>query len=196
MDCQPSNLELSALQNLHIHYTTLREWNASLSLVGPGTRHQVVERHYGESLAGLQLISGETRTVVDLGSGAGFPGIVLAAARPDLQVTLIEPRQRKWAFLKTACRRASLSCNPLNARVGATLPEGLPDTIDLFTVRALRLSSPMLEAVCSRLASRSAILFWGGQELPELPAGLVEVESVAIPNSQHRRVTRVERADA
>ena len=71
----------------------------------------------------LGLVRGER--LLDLGSGAGFPGIVLAAARPDLEVTLLEARERKWAFLAAACRRAGLACRCLNARVSAN-PADLP----------------------------------------------------------------------
>jgi len=192
----PDTLEPATLQRLYIHYTTLRQWNSSVSLVGPGTRSEIVERHYGESLAGLALLPKDTRTVVDLGSGAGFPGIVLASARPDLQITLIEPRQRKWAFLKTVCRRASLSCHPLNARVGATLPEGFPASVDLLTVRALRLTPSMVSTLRRRLSNSGVLLLWGGRELPSLPDDFVETGSITLPNSTHRRIIRLELTDS
>ncbi len=186
----------STLQALYAHYTTLCQWNPSASLIGPGTRSEIVERHYGESLAGLALIPRATRTIVDLGSGAGFPGFVLAAARLDLRVTLVEPRQRKWAFLKTACRRASLSCRLLNARVGATLPEGFPESVDLVTVRALRLTSSMLRALRPRLSSRGVILLWGGMGLSTIPDDVVEVDSVRLPKSTQRRIIKLEFVDS
>jgi len=185
-------LDATTLQLLFNHYNTLRQWNKLVSLVGPGTCAEVVERHYGESLAGLAFLPETARVLADLGSGAGFPGFVLSAARPDLQVTLIEPQQRKWAFLKTACRQASLSCYPLNARVGADLPEGLPRSIDLVTVRALRLTSTMIRALRPRLATNGAILLWGGTHLPSLPEDLIETGSIPILTSKRRRIIRLE----
>ena len=65
------------------HYRFLLRWNRQTSLVGPGTIDEAVETHYGESLAALPLLGdAEGKTIVDIGSGAGFPGFVLAAARP------------------------------------------------------------------------------------------------------------------
>ena len=186
----------STLQILYAHYITLCQWNPSVSLIGPGTWTEIVERHYGESLAGLALLPRATRTIVDLGSGAGFPGFVLAAARPDLQVTLVEPRQRKWAFLKSACRRASLSCHPLNARVGATLPEGFPESVDLVTVRALRLTLSMIHALRPRLSSGGAILLWGGTDLSSISNHLVEVASIQISKSTQRRIIKLQFVDS
>ena len=83
------------LDRLLAHYQELRRWNPSLSLVGPAAAADVVERHYAEALSGLPLIPAGARVLVDVGSGAGFPGFVLAAARPELEVTLVEPRQRR-----------------------------------------------------------------------------------------------------
>lgn len=77
----PVPLSASVLQMLWSHYEELRRWNPGLSLVGPGTAVSVMTRHYGESLAGLALLDemGPCGGVlVDLGSGGGFPGFVLA----------------------------------------------------------------------------------------------------------------------
>ena len=101
-------LEEATLRALHTHYQELRRWNRRLSLIGPGQIGAVVERHYAESLCGLELIPDGRQSLLDLGSGAGFPGFVLAAARPDLEVFLVEARQRKWAFLEAVRRRAGL----------------------------------------------------------------------------------------
>src|SRR5947209_4043348 len=113
----PEPLAPAVTAALHAHYLELARWNRTLSLIGPGTAGEIVERHYGESLAALPLVP-EEGELVDLGSGAGFPGLVIAAARPRLAVTLVEARERKWAFLQAAARRAALPCRCLNARVG------------------------------------------------------------------------------
>jgi 16S rRNA (guanine527-N7)-methyltransferase len=167
-------LDSAAVERLHIYYRELRRWNRTLSLVGPSSAEDVIARHFGESLAALPLLPSSAATLVDVGSGAGFPGLVLAAARPDLRVTLVEPRQRKWAFLAAAARRAGLSCICLNARVESPLPPGLPDEIDLVTSRALSLAG-VLEPLADRVGPGGAILLWLGREgppaLPEFGAG-------------------------
>ncbi len=156
---------------LYRHYLELRRWNPRVSLVGPGTAGEVLHRHYGESLAGLDLIGPGDRRLVDVGSGAGFPGLVLAAARPALDVTLLEPRERKWLFLQTAVRKSGLSCRCLNARVGRTLPGTLPAGVDLVTCRALALWPEFFE-LFHRHSPRARFLVWHGEGRPELPPPL------------------------
>ena len=61
-----------ALDRLWLHYQELRRWNPTLSLVGPGTAGEIVERHYGEALAALPLLRPGPQVVIDAGSGAGM----------------------------------------------------------------------------------------------------------------------------
>ena len=187
---QSPSLGSETAANLYPHYLELQRWNPSLSLVGPGTAEEVVERHYGESLAALPLISAETRTLVDLGSGAGFPGLVLAAARPSMEVTLVEPRERKWAFLKTAVRHCGLSCRCLDVRVDRPLPRGFPRDIEVFTCRALALSPGHLEALLEA-SPRARFLFWCGAKPPDLPEGFRIDRVVKLAGSQRRRILEV-----
>ena len=185
-----SSFSSSSLEALYLHYSELRRWNPRLSLIGPGTASEAVERHYGESLAALPLIRSEDRSLLDIGSGAGFPGLVLAAARPDLQVILTEPRQRKWAFLKAAVRRCGLSCQCLDVRVGRPLPRGRPREIDIVTFRALVISPGLIEAL-ARGFPRVRCLFWSGAKLPQLPAGFQVSRELPLSGSDHRRILEV-----
>lgn len=184
----PEPLLESTVEALHLHYQELVRWNRVLSLVGPGTAGEVVARHYGEALAALPLVPEGARTAVDIGSGAGFPGLVLAAARPGLDMTLIEARERKWSFLSAASRRASLPCRCLNARVALPLPDGVPERLDLVTIRALRLAPPVLAALAGRLSPAGRVLMWVGDEDPLLPPGLERAGELRLAGSDKRRV--------
>lgn len=177
-----------AVRALHAHYQELCRWNPSLSLVGPAAAADVVERHYAESLHGVPLVPQEARTLVDIGSGAGFPGFVLAAALPRLDVVLVEPRERRWAFLESACRRAALPCRCLNARVDSPLPQGLPEQIDVVTFRALKLSPEALAALASRFTAASRVLLWAGESPPDLPVGLAAGRVRPLAGSRRRRI--------
>src|SRR5438132_9440850 len=95
---QPEPLSEAVVSALFAHYEELRRWAPRLALVGPGTAREVVARHFGESLAAVPHLPAAAGRLVDVGSGAGFPGLVLAAARPSWTVTLVEARERKWAF--------------------------------------------------------------------------------------------------
>ena len=119
---------------------------------------------------------------------------MLAAARPQWDVTLVEARQKKWAFLEAACRRAALSCRCLNARVEGRLPPGLPDRIDVVTTRALRLAPGALAALAERLSEGGRFLFWIGRELPPLPVGFTVAATAPLPGSIARRVVAVMRS--
>lgn len=167
----PEPLAEGVAERLHGHYLELCRWNTTLSLVGPGTVETILERHYGESLAALPWIP-ETGNLVDIGSGAGFPGLVLAVARPLLRVTLVESSERKWAFLNAACRRTSLPCQCVNARVATPLPAGIPPSIDAVTVRAVKVSPELFEPLLPRLALGGRLLLWCGGRAPQLPRGL------------------------
>lgn len=189
----PEPLDERAIDALHAHYRELSVWNQRLSLIGPGTVNEVLERHYGESLAALRLISREAGHGLDIGSGAGFPGLVLAAARPALRMTLIEAREKKWAFLVAAARKASLPCRCLNVRVSVPLPAGLPTSLDVVTARALKLDPDVLGALAERLGPGGRVLLWVGEENPPLPASLAPGRSMKIPGSQRRRILELRR---
>jgi 16S rRNA (guanine527-N7)-methyltransferase len=170
---------------MYAHYQELRRWNRRMALVGAGLVDRVVERMFGESLAALPLLGRLDESIVDVGSGAGFPGLVIAAARPDARVTLVEPRQKKWAFLRSAADRCALSCVCLNARVAAALPSCIPESIDRVTVRALRLEPEQIRSLASRLTPEGSFLIWASGEL-ELPSGFRESRAVSLGEGRGR----------
>lgn len=193
----PLPLSEAVLEALYLYYQELARWAPRLALVGPGTVDRFLERHFGESLAALPLLEDlRCGELLDIGSGAGFPGIVLAACRPELRVTLVEARQRKWAFLQAAARRASLPCQCLNARVESPLPTGVASRIDVVTVRALRLPTAVLELLAGRLGKGGRMLFWVGREDPDLPPGLSIRQSLALAGSERRRLVELRRTAA
>lgn len=187
-ELSPEPLSERSVEGLYSHYQELRRWNERLALIGPGTLSEVLTRHYGESLAALPLVPTGARLAVDAGSGAGFPGFILAAARAEMAMTFVEPREKKWSFLLAASRKAALPCTCLNARVANPLPEGLPERIDLFTVRALKLGREVLQAVAERLAPGGAILLWTGDASPELGRDLELGRMLKLPGSERRRI--------
>ena len=89
---------------LYGHYRLLERWRRVVNLAKFGDWREAVRRHYAESLfLARQLPEGRLR-ILDVGSGAGFPGIGIAAARTDCEVVLAEARHRKAAFLREATR--------------------------------------------------------------------------------------------
>ena len=117
---------------LAAYLAELDVWRRRTNLTGPFDSRELVS-HAMESVLGSQLISHGIR-VIDIGSGAGFPGLPLAIARPDLRVTLLEPRKKRAAFLRHVLQRLPLR----NAGVLEKRARALGDAgFDLATVRAV-----------------------------------------------------------
>ncbi len=95
-------LDDTQMQALWLHYDLLRRWNPRINLTRVIELDAAVRFHYAESLFVGTHVPRHARSVIDVGSGAGFPGFVLAVARPELEVTLLESDLRKAAFLREA----------------------------------------------------------------------------------------------
>ncbi len=113
----------------------LQHWTRAISLVGEGRSHREgLDALYRESLLFLPFLPPGSR-VVDVGSGAGFPGIPLAIERPDLHLVLIEPRSRRAAFLRHITLRLALAhVEVVDRPLETYTPE---DPVDRVVVRAL-----------------------------------------------------------
>lgn len=93
----PSPVQIERLEE---HFQLLLRWNKKINLTKVVDPQDAARKHYAESIfLGVHLPT-DIRTVVDVGSGAGFPGIPIAVVRPDLQITLLEVDQRKAVFLR------------------------------------------------------------------------------------------------
>ena len=102
---QPFDLRLadSQIAQLQTYLEVLLRWNAKINLTAIRRPEECVTRHFGESLFLARWVHLEGR-LLDIGSGAGFPGLALKIPFPDLAVTLLEPTTKKRAFLKEVAR--------------------------------------------------------------------------------------------
>ena len=167
---------------LEAHYQLLKKWNQVLNLTSVDRYEDAVERHYGESLfLGKHLPTGALQ-IVDIGSGAGFPGIPVAVLRPDCIVTLIESHQRKAVFLREATRSIS------NVRILAKRAEAVEGQFDWAISRAV--SYDALAKHLRRLAPRAALLT--GSEEPPPKLGFTWQDPLPVPGGMQRflRVSR------
>jgi 16S rRNA (guanine527-N7)-methyltransferase len=146
-------LERSAVERLDRFFAVLAVWNRRIRLTGERDLRLVIEQHAVDSLAPLPYLP-STGLVVDLGSGAGFPGIVLGCIRPDLELCLIEPRRRRTSFLREAIRSIPLPrARALEMRgEEAAHDPALANRAALVTARAIRVDV-LLELAAPLLAS-------------------------------------------
>ena len=87
--------------------TLLLEWNQKINLTGITDPDEVLTKHFLDSMTPLHLIK-QNATVIDVGSGAGFPGLVMKIARPDLQVTLLDSLNKRLIFLNDVMEKLEL----------------------------------------------------------------------------------------
>lgn len=116
--CAELEIEVSAeaLEVLEQYYSLLSHWNRTHRLIGDSEPNHVAETHFLDSLALLRIIPHEPDGIADIGSGAGFPGAVLAIARPAWSVRLIEPLAKRVSFLVSLKAHAGLANLTVQAR--------------------------------------------------------------------------------
>ncbi len=86
----------------------LKEWNEKMNLTAIVEKEEVIEKHFFDSLLLLNYVD-KCDTLADIGTGAGFPGMVIAIAKPEIKVTLIEPTGKRCTFLETIKKELSLN---------------------------------------------------------------------------------------
>lgn len=126
------NVSRETFDLLSRYVSLLTKWNARINLVGRSTEQEIWTRHIVDSLQLVPFIP-KNISMADLGSGAGIPGLILAIARPDISVTLIEIDQRKCAFLREAVATLSLP----NTRIINAGIEAVDERFDIVSARAL-----------------------------------------------------------
>lgn len=93
---------------LSLYFNRLRHWNSHINLTGPGSEADLVAEHLPDSFALAAVLTTPCR-VVDVGSGGGLPAIPFAVLCPNCRVTLVEPRAKRVAFLRTIVRELGLA---------------------------------------------------------------------------------------
>jgi 16S rRNA (guanine527-N7)-methyltransferase len=166
----------------------LLKWNARINLTAIRGPEEIVQRHFGESLFAAKHILAEkpAKTAIDLGSGAGFPGVPFALLAPEVEVTLIESNQKKSTFLKELVHLLGLR----NVKVFSGRAESYPQSADVVMLRAVEKFGQALP-LAFRLVSlggRFALMI-GASQVDRAESLLWEVhwrEPLAIPTGHSR----------
>ena len=166
----------------------LLKWNARINLTAIRAPEEIVERHFGESLFAAKhlLAQGTIKTTIDLGSGAGFPGVPFALLAPEVEVTLIESNQKKSTFLKELIYLLGLR----NVKVFSGRAESYSQSADAVMLRAVEKFDQVLPLALRLVSAGGRLALLIGSAQIDLTKNLVrEVlwqEPLAIPSGHSR----------
>lgn len=129
------NVSRETLEKIATYHALLLKWNKAINLVSPKTLPEAWERHFIDSAQVAAFIPGGVKVYADLGCGGGFPGLVIAMMRPEIEVHLVESDERKCQFMRNVSRETSLG----NVTIHTKRIENAIDDIapDFITARAL-----------------------------------------------------------
>ncbi|MFN8831944.1 MAG: 16S rRNA (guanine(527)-N(7))-methyltransferase RsmG [Labrys sp. (in: a-proteobacteria)] len=186
---------------LDLYVDLLKTWQRVQNLVAPSTLAEVWSRHVLDCGQLVALFS-EARIWVDLGSGAGLPGLIVAILlhqRADTHVHLIESNQRKAAFLREAIRTTGVRATVHADRIESVIGKGVVSA-DMVTARALAPLDALLTLAAPLLKTGAQAAFLKGQDLEEeltQAAKSWRIEFVLIPSltDERARIVHVRRAE-
>ena len=187
------------IEALQRYLDLLLRWNARVNLTAVRDPEKIVTRHFGESLFAARVLlrgrdAAAASTLVDVGSGAGFPGVPMKLFAPQLELTLIEAHNKKAVFLREVVRRLGLD----RAEVFGGRAEHWAQTADLVTLRALEQFERALPVAAKLVAEDGRLgLLIGARQVLTAQEVLGKQwrwwEPVGVPLSQARVVLRAER---
>lgn len=183
-------LNQEQLASISIYIDILMRWNTRINLSAVRRPEEIVTRHFGESFftAKHVLIAGGRLDVVDVGSGAGFPGLPMALFSPAIRLTLIEANSKKAAFLNEVASALQLA----NVKVFNGRAEACSATADLVTMRAVEKFETTLPVALRLVRDRGRIaLMIGASQIGPVRAFEPEIEwqePIRMPESQAREI--------
>lgn len=142
------NVTEKICEDLDVYFRELAKWNKKMNLVAKADRRETIESHFLDSLVPLPRIASlQNPTLLDVGTGAGFPGLVLKTACRSLKLCLIEPRVKRVTFLRHMVRTLRLEDVVIQARRLEQHPQGNPQQHPCITSRAVTTINEFLQLV-------------------------------------------------
>jgi len=192
--CQSLGLEVKqkSLGQLSHYYRELEKWGRKINLVAMDETKNLLEKHFVDSLLLLSVLDKEKDlNLLDVGTGAGFPGLVLKIARPELELTMVEPREKRVSFLRHIVRTLKLEqVTIINKRL-EEIPghSGWP----MITSRALSDIKAFLEMAAPFTREKGKVICMKGpraadeiklwQEEPDSPFKFLAMNKFLLPRS-------------
>lgn len=161
-----TGIELSAaqLEQIRQYIELLIVWNRSVSLTAVEDRQEIVARHFGESLLAVSAVPIRNGRLADVGTGAGFPGLALKIACAELDLVLLEPNQKKCAFLNEVKRKLGLERVEVSRSRYEEYSLDSNPRFDFVCSRALGDYGRLLRWAKTMLAPSGDVVLWVGEE--------------------------------
>jgi 16S rRNA (guanine527-N7)-methyltransferase len=172
----------AAYERFEKYLVLLLRWNQRLNLTAIRDPLQIIQRHFVESAFVAQHLPGGISSLLDYGSGAGFPGIPIAICRPEIRVTLAEAQGKKASFLQEALRVLALPGVVYRGRVEAMPEDNLFDAVSMRAVEKMELAIPF----ASKLAKKYLVLLTTAKSAGDCRSATPELEwleLLPLPNS-------------
>jgi 16S rRNA (guanine527-N7)-methyltransferase len=174
------------------YLSLLLRWNARMNLTAIRDEEGILSRHFVESIACARALPAGIATLLDFGSGAGFPGVPIALCRPEIAVTLAESQGKKAAFLREAVRTLGLSCKIHSGRA-----ESLGFRFDCVTLRAVDRMPKAVQAASSLVSPGGwLVLMTTEPELESLRTVLGEAfdwqSPIPLPGGENRLLVLIQ----
>jgi len=198
--CAKSELDLNLTEKqigqFLIYLSQLLQWNRTTNLTSITDPYEIIAKHFVDSLAALTAVGFPSKgTVIDVGTGAGFPGIPLKIVRDDLQLVLIEPVQKKCSFLHSivgSLKLLDVSIFPGTLQQYVTQKQYRHG--DLMVVRAIRFDEIEGQASVALKAKGKVVLYRTEKIGTNYPDGRFKAESeqsFSLPRSHGSRVITI-----
>jgi 16S rRNA (guanine527-N7)-methyltransferase len=182
-------LERDTADRFAAYCALLLRWNARMNLTAVRDEEGILSRHFVESIACARALPAGIATLLDFGSGAGFPGIPIALCRLEIAVTLAESQNKKAAFLREAVRSLGLTAAMYHGRA-----ESIPIQFDCVALRAVDRMPEAIE-MASRMIAPSGWLVvmttdsaWKAMQSVS-GAAILWTETLLLPGSKKRILT-------
>lgn len=162
------NVSRESSANLGIYVDLLLKWQKRINLIGPSTVNEIWQRHVADALALSEVVPADTKVMIDLGSGAGIPGLVFAIAfgrARGIEVHLVESNGKKAAFLREAIRATGALAKVHHKRVENVTAEISLIKPDVVLARALAPLDKLLQLAEPIFAAGAIACFHKGQDV-------------------------------
>lgn len=192
------NLDQKSLKDMELYFNLLSCARKKINLVGKLNMEEVVEKLFVDSLLGLKVISDSKIALVDVGCGAGFPGMVIKIAQPEIHLSLLDSSTKKINFLSKVCSELELDEVKLireRAEKAGHNP-GFREKFDVAVAKALAGLSQLVELCAPLVKQGGQLIAWKGcninEEVELLGSGYkllgldnMKVESFTFPEKDH-----------